>query len=72
MLSGKFLCEADFSSLFFHDEAGNGWCVSKATLPLVTQGENIFVFTQSFDLKGRHEAADLYGLGFEIWVQFLS
>lgn len=44
----------------------------KATLLLVTQGENVFVLAQAFELKGRCEAVDLCVLGFEIWVQFLS
>lgn len=56
----------------FHDEERTGWHVSKATLPLDAQGENVFVFTRCFDLKGRREAVDLWGLGFEIWVQFLE
>jgi len=46
--------------------------LSQKQLPLVTQGENVFVLAQSFDPKGRCEAGDLCGLGFEIWVQFLS
>lgn len=56
----------------FYDEERNGWHVSKAALSLVTQGENIFVFTWSFDLQGSCGAWDLCGLGFEIWVPFWS